>query len=227
MGKGLAVVLLSGGLDSTTLAYYLQRMGYGLSLLSVHYGQRHAKELDAARKIAGLLGARHKVVDLSVLRELLSASALTGDTAVPHGHYEDASMKATVVPNRNAILLAVAFGYAVTEQAVAVGYAAHSGDHAIYPDCRPEFVEAFRAMQAQAVYPPAPELVTPFLTWTKSGIADCAVRDLDVPVVETWSCYEGGDIHCGQCGTCVERQEAFYDAEVGDPTEYRERKTFY
>jgi 7-cyano-7-deazaguanine synthase len=221
-----AVVLLSGGLDSTTLAYHLKGMGFELALLSIHYGQRHAKELEAAARIAGLLESDHRVVDLSVLRGVLSASALTGDTAVPHGHYADETMKLTVVPNRNAILLAIAFGYANTVGASAVGYAAHSGDHAIYPDCRPEFVNAFEAMQQTAMYPPAPQLLTPFLMWTKSGIADHAVRELKVPVVETWSCYEGGAIHCGQCGTCYERQEAFHDANVADPTPYAAPKVF-
>lgn len=216
-----AVVLLSGGMDSSTLAYMLKRDGYALELLSVHYGQRHQVELEAAAIIAEQLRAPHKVVDLSVLREFLSASALTGDQPVPHGHYEDASMRATVVPNRNAILLAVAFGYAVTLGAEAVGYAAHAGDHAIYPDCRPEFVEAFRAMQKEAVYPPAPELLTPFISWTKAQIAK-AGDELEVPYAFTWSCYEGGTQHCGQCGTCVERKEAFRDAGVADMTVYRD-----
>lgn len=214
-----AIVLLSGGLDSTVLAHHLKAEGFGLHLLSVHYGQRHEREILSAQRVAAVLGAPIKVVDLSVLRGVLSASALTSDAPMPHGHYEDESMRATVVPNRNAILLSVAFGYAVTMGAQAVGYAAHAGDHAIYPDCRPEFVQAFAAMQAQAVYPPAPELVAPFLEWTKAGIVSRGA-ELDVPFGITWSCYEGGDRHCGKCGTCTERKWAFAEALVADPTEY-------
>lgn len=217
--KPKAVALLSGGMDSTTLAYELRAQGYDLHLLSVHYGQRHRKELEQAAQIAQGLGATHRVVDLGVLRELLSASALTGDTPVPHGHYADETMKATVVPNRNAILLSVAFGYAVTLGAEVVGYAAHAGDHAIYPDCRPEFAHAFDLMERLACYQPAPRLVAPFLEMSKADIARRG-NGLGVPYALTWSCYEGGDAHCGKCGTCVERREAFELAGVQDPTTY-------
>jgi 7-cyano-7-deazaguanine synthase len=215
-----AVALLSGGMDSATLAYQLRSEGHELHLLSVFYGQRHACELRAARQIAEAVGAAsHKVIDLGVLRELLSASALTGDTPVPHGHYEAPTMKLTVVPNRNAIMLAIAFGYAVTIGAEVVGYAAHAGDHAVYPDCRQEFALAFGDMQQQALYQPAPRLDAPFINQSKAQIAAIGAR-LGVPYALTWSCYEGGDTHCGKCGTCVERREAFELAGVADPTTY-------
>ncbi len=214
-----AVVLLSGGLDSSTLAYHVKALGYDLELLSVHYGQRHARELDSAGAIAESLRVKLRQVDLGVLRNVLSASSLTSDEAVPHGHYEDASMRSTVVPNRNAILLAVAYGYAVTVGAKVVGYAAHAGDHAVYPDCRPEFAMAFDAMQQLAVYPPAPQLLAPFLDQTKAQIVTRG-HQLNVPFGLTWSCYEGGTVHCGKCGTCVERREAFVLAGVSDPTNY-------
>lgn len=220
MSQKTAVALLSGGMDSSVLAYWLRAEGYGLHLLSVNYGQRHARELQAAADVAKAVGALdHVTVDLSVLRPLLAASALTGDTPVPHGHYEAPSMKLTVVPNRNAILLAVAFGYAVTLGAEVVGYAAHAGDHAVYPDCRPEFAQAFGQMEVEALYPPAPQLFAPFLNLTK---ADLATRGelLDVPFALTWSCYEGGAVHCGLCGTCTERRESFSLARVTDPTVY-------
>lgn len=214
-----AVVLLSGGMDSTTLAYQMSREGDDLHALSIHYGQRHSRELAAAADVAAALGATHRIVDLTNLRELLSASALTGSDPVPHGHYAEESMKVTVVPNRNAILLSVAFGYAVTVGAQRVGYAAHAGDHAIYPDCRPEFARAFNAMEQEALYQPAPVLYAPYLNVGKHDIAR-AGSALGVDFAMTWSCYEGREVHCGKCGTCVERREAFELAGVADPTTY-------
>lgn len=217
--KPKAVVLLSGGMDSSTVAYYAKDAGYDLFLLSIHYGQRHSRELESAAKIAALLGGEHRVIDLSVLRSVVCSSALTSDAAVPQGHYADESMRQTVVPNRNAILLSIAYGYAVTVGASAVFYAAHAGDHAIYPDCRPEFAWAFGVMQTVAVYPPAPVLVVPFIMATKAEIARQG-GELGVPFELTWSCYEGRDLHCGKCGTCVERIEAFQLAGIVDPTIY-------
>lgn len=218
-----AVVVLSGGLDSTTLAYLFAEQGADLVLVSVDYGQRHRVELDAARVIAERLGATHHVVDLSGLRVLLAGSALTdAEVDVPDGHYEAESMRSTVVPHRNALLLDVAVAAAVAVGADTVAYGAHGGDHAVYPDCRPEFVDAYRRMvhvANEGHLPRGFRLVAPFLTLSKADIVrlgDAA----GVPFAATWSCYRGGSVHCGTCGTCVERREAFEVAGVSDPTMY-------
>jgi 7-cyano-7-deazaguanine synthase len=220
---GGAVVLVSGGLDSVTLAHLLHHRGHApLHLVSVDYGQRHRRELDEARACAERLGARWDVVELGSLGRLLGGSALTDSTVeVPDGHYADESMRVTVVPNRNAVMLAVAHAVAVARCAGVVAAAVHAGDHPVYPDCRPEFVDAFRRMQtlATAGFAAPDLLVTPFLHLTKADIVRTGAR-LGVPFAQTWSCYRGGDRHCGRCGTCVERREAFALARVDDPTDY-------
>lgn len=221
-----AVVLLSGGMDSTTLLYSVRTAGYQAIGLSVAYGQRHSIELAFAQRLSGDLGIRHYIVDLENLKSYLSASALTGDIPVPEGHYTADNMAQTVVPNRNAILLAIAFGFAVTEKAVKVCTAVHAGDHAIYPDCRPGFIKAFEAMQREAITREiygikCPDLYVPFLNMTKAQICKLG-SDLGVPWERTWSCYNGTIPHCGRCGTCVERIEAFRLAGVSDPTQYQD-----
>jgi 7-cyano-7-deazaguanine synthase len=215
-----AVALVSGGLDSVTLAHLLLSEGYELHLLSCDYGQRHLKELGFASACAERLGAQHDVVDLTGVGRLLSGSALTDDLDVPDGHYAHESMRVTVVPNRNAILLAVAYGAAVAEAADIVAYAAHGGDHFIYPDCRPAFADVFDRMERLANEGCGDvRLYTPFIHMTKAEIVTVGVR-LDVPLEQTWSCYKGGALHCGRCGTCVERKEAFHAAGVTDKTDY-------
>lgn len=218
-----AVVVLSGGVDSTTLAFLLARRGIRLVLVSVDYGQRHRVELQAARRVASLLRCPHHVVDLSGLAPLLAGSALTdAAVAVPDGHYEAETMRATVVPHRNALLLDVAVAAAVAAGADTVAYGAHGGDHAIYPDCRSEFVEAYRRMVQVANEGHLPEgfqVVAPFLPLSKTDIVRLG-SDAGVPFAATWSCYRGGSVHCGTCGTCVERREAFILAGVPDPTIY-------
>jgi len=218
-----AVAIVSGGMDSVTLAHLLTSEGYDLHLLSFDYGQRHRKELEFAALCAGTLGARHDVVDLSSLTTLLKGSALTdGGVAVPDGHYAQENMKVTVVPNRNAMMLAIAYAVAVAEGAELVGAGIHAGDHAIYPDCRPAFAEAFEAMQCLAVEGfgnPDLRLYTPFVSITKANIVTIGHR-LGVDYARTWSCDKGGEAHCGTCGTCVERKEAFELAGVPDPTRY-------
>lgn len=222
MNKPLAVLSFSGGLDSTTLAAHYAREGYGLLLLSFDYGQRHrSAELNAARKVAEHLGAEHHVVDLTSVTPLLSGSALTDPTVdVPDGHYAEESMRATVVPNRNAIMANIAVGAASARGADLVGLGVHAGDHAVYPDCRPEFVDALDALTAVALAGfHTPKIATPFVAWSKTEIASYAQR-IGAPVHLSWSCYKGGEVHCGTCGTCVERKEAFADALVPDPTQY-------
>jgi 7-cyano-7-deazaguanine synthase len=208
------IVICSGGLDSVTLAHKAAAERRLVALLSFDYGQRHVKELESAAACARRLGVGHRVVDLR------SVSALTDDVAVPDGHYAEETMRITVVPNRNAIMLAVAFGVAAAQKAGAVAAAVHGGDHFIYPDCRPGFIAAFQAMQDAALEGYADvTLWTPYVNGSKADIVADGAR-LSVPFAETWSCYKGGARHCGRCGTCVERREAFHLAGVDDPTEY-------
>lgn len=218
-----AIAIVSGGMDSTTLAYRYADQGTQLVIVSVDYGQRHRRELLCAAKSADALGAEHIVVDLRDVGCHLSGSALTDSSVdVPEGHYAADVMKATVVPNRNAILLNVAIGIAVSRKADLVGTAVHAGDHVIYPDCRPAFIEGMSALALVAnegFISPEFRVDAPYVNLTKADIAAEGDK-LGVPWAETWSCYRGETLHCGKCGTCVERIEAFDLAGVDDPTEY-------
>lgn len=216
------VLVYSGGLDSTVLLYHLHTAGADVSSLSVNYGQRHMKELECARTITDILGVDHREVDLTSVNELLGGSSLTDkNLKIPHGHYEEDTMKSTVVPNRNMILLALATAWAISKKAESVSYAAHAGDHAIYPDCREAFAaaldKAIRLADWQEIY-----LNRPFVEFTKADIVKRGA-ELGVPFEKTWSCYEGEELHCGKCGTCIERREAFHLAGVEDPTLYDEK----
>ncbi|WP_135501938.1 7-cyano-7-deazaguanine synthase QueC [Roseovarius aestuariivivens] len=214
------IVICSGGLDSVTLAHKVAGEGRLKGLLSFDYGQRHVKEVEYAARCAERLKVPHKVVDISGVGRALSGSALTDDVEVPDGHYAEDTMKITIVPNRNAIMLTIAFGMAAAERAGAVGAAVHGGDHFIYPDCRPGFIEAFQKMQDQALDGVAEvKLYTPFVTRSKADIVTEGAK-WNTPFGETWSCYKGGGVHCGRCGTCVERREAFHLARIADPTDY-------
>ena len=217
------VIILSGGMDSTTLLYdevaKCKNNGNEVAAVSFHYGQRHNKELTFASDTCSKLNVPWKLIDLSTLRDFLSGSALTSDDVdVPEGHYAADNMKATVVPNRNMIMLAVATGYAISVDANAVSYAAHAGDHAIYPDCRKEFADALGAAIALCDWKEI-QLRRPYVGIDKAEIVRVGAA-LGVPYEETWSCYKGSDMHCGVCGTCVERREAFDLAGVEDPTAY-------
>jgi 7-cyano-7-deazaguanine synthase len=213
------VLIYSGGLDSTVLLYRLLAEGHRVAALSINYGQRHLRELRAARMICSRLNVLQRVVDLDPLRELLAGSSQTDDRVrVPEGHYTEESMKATIVPNRNMILLAVAGAWAISSRADVIAYAAHGGDHAIYPDCRAEFVEALEEALKLADWHTV-KIEAPFLWKTKTDIVKLG-HELLVPFEDTWSCYKGEELHCGKCGTCVERKEAFKLACVKDPTIY-------
>jgi 7-cyano-7-deazaguanine synthase len=217
------VAIVSGGLDSVTLVYHLRAQGTGVRMLSVDYGQRHVRELDCARQAAASLGLEHQVADLRPVGALLTGSALTDPgVPVPDGHYAHESMRSTVVPNRNALMLDIAVAVAVTAGCDAVAFGAHGGDHPVYPDCRPGFVEAYTASArlANAGFVPAGfQVVAPFLHMSKAEIVRLAAG-YGVPFERTWSCYKGGARHCGRCGTCTERREAFVLAGVTDPTCY-------
>ncbi|WP_114948623.1 7-cyano-7-deazaguanine synthase QueC [Microvirga calopogonii] len=216
------LVVCSGGLDSVTLAHKVAAEQTLTRLVSFDYGQRHRKELASAHACAVRLSVPHDIIDISAVGRLLTGSALTSGEAVPEGHYAEDTMRITVVPNRNAIMLAIAFGVAAAEQAEAVAAAVHGGDHFIYPDCRPDFVESFETMQRHALEGLADiTLYTPFVRQSKADIVREGAR-LGVPFADTWSCYQGGERHCGRCGTCVERREAFELAGVDDPTPYED-----
>jgi 7-cyano-7-deazaguanine synthase len=215
-GRRRSVVLLSGGMDSATLLFHLQGCGHEVFPLAVNYGQRHVRELRAARAVAQAAGAVLREVDLSNLQRVMGGSSQTEHgIAVPHGHYADDSMRATVVPNRNMVLLAIAGAYAVSLKAGQVGYAAHAGDHAVYPDCRPEFADAMEEALLICDYDPI-YLRRPFIAMSKADIVRHGL-ELGVPFELTYSCYEGGEGHCRKCGTCVERTEAFQIAGLVDP----------
>jgi len=251
--KPKIIAVLSGGLDSTTMVYDYVSSNYDVDCISFNYGQRHKKELEYAGRTAKKLGLRHDVVDISAITGFLQASGsslITPGHAVPEGHYAEENMKSTVVPNRNMIMLAVAGGIAVARGAEAIATAVHAGDHAIYPDCRPKFFAPFnyalyRANEGFGNLRPVTEgieygsdfgpVMTPYIDMSKADIAATAIS-LEVPLEDTWSCYKGGDKHCGKCGTCVERleaiqeaQERFADIDDGtvksyDKTEYEDTK---
>ena len=214
------VVLLSGGIDSAVLLYSLVGK-YECYPLTIDYGQTHKKEIVAARNICEArdhnLLLRHKLLNLSVLQSLLPSS-LTGVGKIPEGCYNEESMKSTVVPGRNLIFLAIAAGYAEGIGAEVVAYAAHSEDHYLYPDCRPEFAIAANKVVREGTDGKV-SLLVPFINTVKADIIMFGT-EFTVPYHLTWSCYAGGETHCGICGTCIERRKAFQLAKVNDPTEY-------
>ena len=214
-----AVVLFSGGLDSTVLVQQLIHDQASVRLLSINYGQRHKKELSHSSRIATSMNLPHRILDLPDLAELLSGSSFTDSSVeLPEGHYAEESMKSTVVPNRNMILLAMAAGYALSIDFDTVAYAAHAGDHTIYPDCRPVFADAMQNALQLADWKDL-RLHRPFVNLTKAELVRIGAK-LGAPLHLTWSCYAGDESHCGKCGTCVERKEAFEVAKITDPTEY-------
>ena len=213
-----ALVVLSGGMDSVTALHYAATLHDRVDALSIDYGQRHVRELRDAVWQATQVGASWDVLDLSPVGSLLSGSALTDDVDVPTGHYADATMRATVVPNRNAILASIAAGVAVARGHEAIVLGVHAGDHTIYPDCRPEFVDALSALLRVANYDVV-RVEAPFLHTDKVGILRVG-HALGVDYSRTWTCYVGRELACGTCGSCTERREAFDAIGVRDPLRY-------
>ena len=199
-------LIYSGGLDSTVLLYWLLSNKHEVRAVSFNYGQRHKREIEAARTICQLRNVPHEVVAIPPLR----GSVLTDAGDMPHGHYAAENMKQTVVPNRNMVMLAYAASLAIAEKCDAVAYGCHAGDHTIYPDCRVEFVNAMRLAFDLCDWSKL-QLLTPFVHDDKTEIVRVG-RRLKVPFQLSWTCYEGGNEPCGQCGSCVERSEALANA---------------
>lgn len=213
------VVLVSGGMDSVTALYRAAQDHEILAGLSFDYGSKHNhREIPFARKHCDLLGVPHQVVSLPFMNELFESDLLRSGGDIPEGHYEAENMKQTVVPFRNGILLSIAAGFAESAGAQGLVIAAHSGDHAIYPDCREDFMKPMSEAISAGTYADL-EVLRPFIDLRKEDIAAVGA-EMDVDFSLTWSCYKGKEIHCGKCGTCVERKEAFERASLEDPTEY-------
>ena len=212
------VVIYSGGMDSYTVLNRAIKDKKQVFALSFDYGQRHVKELECASKVCDSLDINHKVIDISAINQLLAGSSLTDDIDIPEGHYEAENMKSTIVPNRNMILLSLAVGYAVSVGAAQVYYGAHSGDHAIYPDCRPEFVQKMNDVCLIANYESV-KIFSPYLTVNKAAILTDGLN-MGLNYSDTWTCYNGREKACGKCGACQERLEAFKENNIVDPIEY-------
>jgi len=213
------VVLVSGGMDSVTALHDAAARHQVAGGLSFDYGSKHNhREIPLARHHCEILGIPHRIIGLGFINELFASDLLRSGGEIPEGHYEEENMKATVVPFRNGIMLSIAAGYAESIGAEGLVIAAHSGDHAIYPDCREGFMRAMGDAIRLGTYAGI-ELVRPFIDLKKEDIA-ARGQELGVDFAQTWSCYKGGEIHCGRCGTCVERREAFQLAGIPDPTRY-------
>lgn len=212
-----AILILSGGVDSVTMLYdYQDQIALAVSF---DYGSNHnAREIPFAKLHCERLGIPHMVIPLSFMAEHFKSSLLEGSEAIPEGNYDDDNMKSTVVPFRNGIMLSIAVGLAESRGLKHVMMANHGGDHAIYPDCRPEFVDAFSEAARTGTYEGV-TLLSPYTNLTKADIVRRG-KALNIDYSETWSCYKGGDKHCGLCGTCRERREAFAEAGVEDNTLY-------
>ena len=216
------VLILSGGVDSTTLLYdEKDRIALAVSF---DYGSKHnAREIPFAQMHCRRLGIEHVVIPLDFMTSYFRSSLLQGGEEIPEGHYADENMKSTVVPFRNGIMLSIAVGIAESHGLKCVMMANHSGDHTIYPDCTPAFVDAFDAAAAAGTFVNV-HLRSPYTLLTKADIARRG-KSLGINYAETWSCYKGGEHHCGKCGTCVERREAFALAGIDDTTIYEVERT--
>lgn len=214
-----SVIIVSGGMDSITLLYDKKdEIALGISF---DYGSNHnAKEIPFAEMHCKRLGIKHITINLDFMHKYFKSSLLQGAEAIPEGHYADENMKSTVVPFRNGIMLSIAIGIAESNHLKKVLIANHGGDHTIYPDCRPQFIEAIDAAANAGTFVNV-RVEAPYTNITKGDIARIGKR-LGLDYTETWSCYKGGEKHCGKCGTCIERKEALQEADIHDATEYEE-----
>lgn len=212
-----SAIIVSGGMDSITLLYDRKdEIALGISF---DYGSNHnAREIPFAKMHCERLGIKHITINLDFMHQYFKSSLLDGAEAIPEGHYADDNMKSTVVPFRNGIMLAIAIGIAESNNLDQVFIANHGGDHTIYPDCRPEFINAIDAAATAGTYNNV-KVIAPYTKITKSDIARIGKR-LGIDYAETWSCYKGGEVHCGKCGTCVERKETLAEAGIEDKTIY-------
>ncbi len=212
-----SAIIVSGGMDSITLLYDRKdEIALGISF---DYESNHnAREIPFAKMHCERLGIKHITINLDFMHQYFKSSLLDGAEAIPEGHYADDNMKSTVVPFRNGIMLAIAIGIAESNNLDQVFIANHGGDHTIYPDCRPEFINAIDAAATAGTYNNV-KVIAPYTKITKSDIARIGKR-LGIDYAETWSCYKGGEVHCGKCGTCVERKEALAEAGIEDKTIY-------
>lgn len=212
-----SIIVLSGGMDSVTLLHeYRNRIALAVSF---HYGSNHNdREIDCAARQCAAVGVEHLVIPLDFMGRYFRSSLLSGAEAIPEGHYEDENMRSTVVPFRNGIMLSIACGLAESRGLRRVMIANHGGDHAIYPDCRAGFIRAMSDAMREGTYDGV-TISAPYTEMTKADIARRGAG-LGVDYLDTYSCYKGGARHCGRCGTCVERREAFLQAGIADPTEY-------
>lgn len=214
-----SVIIVSGGMDSITMLYeFKDRIALGISF---DYGSNHnAKEIPFAEMHCNRLGIKHITIKLDFMHQYFKSSLLDGAEAIPEGNYDEENMKSTVVPFRNGIMLSIAAGIAESHELKYVMLANHGGDHTIYPDCRLEFVENMSKAITAGTFAGV-EILAPYTAISKADIARRG-KELGLDYAETWSCYKGGDKHCGRCGTCRERKEALAEAGIADTTEYEE-----
>lgn len=214
-----SVIILSGGMDSAVLLHHYKE---SIALaVTFDYKSNHAqKEIECAKWQCKQLGIEHIIIPLAFIKEHFASSLLEGSASIPEGHYAADNMRSTVVPFRNGIMLSIACGLAESRGLQLVMIANHAGDHTIYPDCRGTFIEAMSEAMSYGTWDNV-RIFAPFTTWTKGEIAADGAR-LGVDFTHTYSCYKGGEKHCGKCGTCVERKEAFEQAGIKDETIYEQ-----
>lgn len=213
------LIILSGGLDSTTLMHQLVADGYELKAISFDYGQKHDRELECAKWQCDQLNISHEIISLDFMNQCFRSSLLQSGDEIPEGHYENENMKSTVVPNRNMILISIAAGYAISHEIEDIFYGAHSGDHAIYPDCRPKFIQKLGATLKLCDWQNI-NLEAPFQDIDKTEIIKIG-KTLNIDFAQTQTCYNGKNKACGKCGSCVERLEAFEKNKSKDPLKYK------
>ena len=216
-----ALVVLSGGLDSTTALYWAKNEYDEVETITFNYGSKHNDiENDYAKKTCEKLGVKNTIIKLDFMNQYFKSDLLKSGGDIPEGYYTAENMKSTVVPFRNGIMLAIAAGFAESNDCDVLVLGNHSGDHAIYPDCRPEFIDGIAAA-ISAGTEKGIKVVSPFCNMSKTDIVKLGDK-LGVDFSLTYSCYKGKEVHCGTCGTCTERIEAFTQAGVKDPTKYEE-----